>query len=46
MADIADAHRPAMAKSIGTISEDVIVEPLRGHQLVVGLQREGLIGAG
>ena len=27
------------------VGEDVVVEPLRRHQLIVGLQREGLIGA-
>ena len=44
-ADISDTYRPAMAQSISTIGKDVVVEPLRRHQLVVGLQREGLIGA-
>jgi hypothetical protein len=29
----------------GAVGKDVIVEPLRRHQLIVGLQRERLIGA-
>src|SRR5439155_7512102 len=44
-ADVTNAYRPAMTQSIGAIGEDVVVEPLRCHQLVVSLQRKGLIGA-
>ena len=44
-ADIANAYRPAACRSSGAVGEDVVVEPLRRHQLIVGLQRKRLIGA-
>jgi hypothetical protein len=39
-ADVPHAYRRAVA-----IRQDVVVEPLRGHQLIVGLQHRRLLGA-
>jgi hypothetical protein len=44
-ADITHANRSARAKGTSAVGDDVVVEPLHRLQLVVCLQRKGLVGA-